>query len=143
MNTFALANAVNILVAESGSIMYNYYNAHKSLNHYVVFVLVYGISRLLFSLWSLSVLYQAWFPFEGAVYPFWAPYVITILQLTLLAVNFTFLMTHVRKLNRKLKDHRGVVSEESDGDHDMKAEELLRRRPVRSIEAAAANMGEA
>ncbi|KAF4721826.1 hypothetical protein FOZ63_007520 [Perkinsus olseni] len=142
MNSFALANAVNTLIAESGSIIYNYYNAHKSLNHYVVFVAVYGVSRLVFLMWSLSVLYQAWRPFLGAVYPFWAPYAITSLQLSLLVVNLLFLFTHMRKLNRKLRERRQEAARQAAGEGEVTTA-VLRRRSVVAIDAAAANMGEA
>ncbi|KAF4689101.1 hypothetical protein FOZ60_002062 [Perkinsus olseni] len=126
MNSFALANAVNTLIAESGSIIYNYYNAHKSLNHYFIFVAVYGSGD----------------PSKGQSTPSGLPYAITSLQLSLLVVNLVFLFTHMRKLNRKLRERRQEAARKAAGEGEVTTA-VLRRRSVVAIDAAAANMGEA
>jgi TLC domain len=99
---FALANAVNIFITEIGSMMYNWYNKHKTLNNYILFVTGYSISRFVFLVWSLSVFYQCAF-YQGAnTYVWWIPHVASALQLSLLYVNGTFLLTHIRKLRALL-----------------------------------------
>ena len=102
----ALANAVNFWITEVGSLFYNVYIAFKSKKNYARFVLVYSVSRLVFFVWSLHVLYQVWnhealFPKE---YPFWCPYCIGMLQTLILIVNFSFLSVHIRKLLKQLRE---------------------------------------
>jgi len=100
---YGLANAVNIFVTELGSMMYNWYNKHKTIPNYVIFVTCYSISRFIFLLWSVSVLYQCAYYRGSNVYVWWIPQVSSLLQLSLLYVNATFLMTHIRKLRALLK----------------------------------------
>jgi hypothetical protein len=97
-NVFGLANAVNIFITEIGSMMYNWYNKNKTTENYIIFVTGYSISRLIFLLWSLSVLYQCWYYRGTNTYVWWIPHVASALQLLLLSVNAAFLTTHIRKL---------------------------------------------
>jgi len=112
---FALANAVNTWVTELGSLMYSTYLTLRVEWVYVVFVLLYTISRGYFAIWSCTVLHQvrqalsaadarsqaaAEHP-RAAPYPSWLPYAAAILQIFLLAVNLLFLFTHWRKLYKK------------------------------------------
>ncbi|KAF4675606.1 hypothetical protein FOL47_007558 [Perkinsus chesapeaki] len=101
-NVFGLANAVNTFIAELGSVMYNYYNSHKSTKTYIVFVAAYSISRFIFLAYSVLVLYQAVHPPRDAQYPWWAPAVMISLQLMLFVVNVKFLLTHWYKLKKVL-----------------------------------------
>ena len=95
---FALANAVNIFIAEIGSMMYNWYNKNKTLQNYIIFVTGYSISRVLFFVWSISVIHQCYFYKGTNKHVWWIPYVASALQVSLLYVNATFLMTHFQKL---------------------------------------------
>lgn len=105
-NVFALANAVNTWVTEVGSLMYSAYLLMRSDSAYYAFVAFYTASRIYFAFWSLVVLGQVRralsSPVPGWSYPPWAPYCAATLQLALLAVNFVFLLTHWRRLLKKL-----------------------------------------
>ena len=104
---FGLANAVNTVVAELGSIMYNQYNKNKTLVNYKRFVLGYGISRLFFAVWTFVVVYHCLSATQKPHFaPRWIPYFAAALQITLLVVNAVFLATHVRKLRAKLAEDK-------------------------------------
>ncbi|KAF4722264.1 hypothetical protein FOZ63_020499 [Perkinsus olseni] len=105
-NVFGLANAVNTFITEMGSVMYNYYNSHKSTRTYIIFVAAYSVSRLIFLAYSVLVFYQAVTPPPAAVYPWWAPIVMISLQLMLFVVNLKFLLVHWRKLRKILRKER-------------------------------------
>ena len=105
---FALANAVNIFIAEIGSMMYNWYNKNKTLQNYIFFVTGYTISRVIFFIWSISVIYQCYFYTGKNKHVWWIPYVGSALQVSLLYVNATFLMTHVKKLRTLLNKTKSI-----------------------------------
>eukprot|EP00929_Paragymnodinium_shiwhaense_P108434 TRINITY_DN74755_c0_g1_i1.p1 TRINITY_DN74755_c0_g1~~TRINITY_DN74755_c0_g1_i1.p1 ORF type:complete len:244 (-),score=37.24 TRINITY_DN74755_c0_g1_i1:68-799(-) len=104
-NVFGLANAVNTWITEMGSILYSAYLVIKSPTSYVVFVVFYTASRLLFCLFSIQVLQQVrrFLSGEGvpptwALAPAWAPYCAASLQVLLCIVNVMFVFTHWKKL---------------------------------------------
>lgn len=100
---YALSNAVNTAVAESGSLMYNQYNKNKTLANLKLFVACYSVSRTLFTFWSFFVVYKS-FNYSGEhVYPAWTPYAGTFLQLAILGVNMYFIYVHVSTLRERLK----------------------------------------
>merc|ERR1712048_1248472 len=90
-NVFALANAVNTWITEVGSLMYSAYLLIKSERAYIVFVLLYTLTRAYFAVWSCTVFGHVWKVLRdgpGAyTYPFWAPYCAASLQTMLLSVN--------------------------------------------------------
>merc|ERR1712232_1114286 len=55
---FALSNAVNTWITEVGSLMYSTYLTIRTERSYVLFVVLYTVSRAYFALWSLTVLRQ-------------------------------------------------------------------------------------
>jgi len=104
-NVFALANSVNTWITEVGSILYSAYLIVKSPSAYVVFVVIYTASRLLFLLFSLQVLGQVRrflsgedVPVAWSLAPAWAPYCAATLQVMLLCVNVMFVLVHWKKL---------------------------------------------
>ena len=103
-NIFALANAVNIAIAEIGGMMYNVYSKNRTLKNYIIFVIVYGISRVFFAIWSICVYYQI-FSYKGKnEFVSWAPYAAAFLQTVLMIVNLNFFRTHICKLRQALKE---------------------------------------
>ena len=103
-NIFALANAVNIAIAEIGGMMYNVYSKNRTLKNYIIFVIVYGISRVFFAIWSMCVYYQI-FSYKGKnEFVSWAPYAAAFLQTVLMIVNLNFFRTHICKLRQALKE---------------------------------------
>lgn len=106
-NVFALANAVNTWITEIGSLMYSAYLLIKSDRAYVVFVVLYTLTRTYFAVWSFTVFGHVWRVLTDGPgsysYPFWAPYCAASLQILLLGVNVFFLSTHLQKLWSKLK----------------------------------------
>lgn len=104
-NVFALANAVNTWVTESGSLLYSAYLLVRSDAAYTVFVVFYTCSRMYFAVWSLTVLGQVKVALEGRspfTFAAWCPYCAAILQVSLFLVNSMFAVTHIRKLLKKL-----------------------------------------
>lgn len=100
-SVFALANAVNTWITEVGSLMYSTYLVFRSERAYIAFVGIYAATRIYFAVWSCTVLSQVWQALHGKsafTFPVWAPYCAAILQVSLLAVNMTFLATHLQKL---------------------------------------------
>lgn len=100
-NVFALANAVNTWITESGSLLYQLYLLVKTDFAYVIFVVVYTATRIAFAWWSFTVFRhcQRELSSDGDKhYPVWAPYDAALLQVLLLVVNLLFLSTHLKKL---------------------------------------------
>eukprot|EP00931_Biecheleriopsis_adriatica_P033675 TRINITY_DN19531_c0_g1_i2.p2 TRINITY_DN19531_c0_g1~~TRINITY_DN19531_c0_g1_i2.p2 ORF type:complete len:162 (+),score=22.30 TRINITY_DN19531_c0_g1_i2:229-714(+) len=104
-NVFGLANAVNTWITEVGSLMYSAYLIKRTDEAYMVFVVLYTLSRAYFAYWSIFVLRQVWQVLsEGPGHftmPGWAPYCAATLQVLLFVVNVTFVVTHWQKLLRK------------------------------------------
>mmetsp|Transcript_78611 Transcript_78611/g.163387 ORF Transcript_78611/g.163387 Transcript_78611/m.163387 type:complete len:231 (+) Transcript_78611:122-814(+) len=100
-NVFGLANSVNTWITELGSLMYSAYLVLRTEQSYIGFVSLYSLTRLYLLYWCYEVLSQVWNAFQGKskhTFPDWAPYCAATLQLLLVIVNITFLMTHYRKL---------------------------------------------
>jgi hypothetical protein len=96
-----LSNAVNTLIAETGSIAYNIYNKNPSKRNYIRFVFVYAFSRLVFVAWSVNVFLQV----RGHLsWSLSLPVFALSLQIVVVLVNFHFLAVHILKLRRILED---------------------------------------
>lgn len=104
-NVFGLANAVNTWITEVGSLLYSTYLVVRSERAYIIFVIIYTLSRVYFAVWSISVFRQVWhaaFVDNGPKkYPVWAPACAGTLQVLLLIVNVTFVTTHWQKLLKR------------------------------------------
>merc|ERR1712032_91543 len=99
-NVFALANAVNTWITESGSLMYSLYLQVRSDQAYILFVVGYTVSRAYFAVWSITVLRQVWKALQSTdnvAYAAWCPYCAATLQVMLLVINSFFLATHLQK----------------------------------------------
>lgn len=99
---YGLANAVNTAVAEMGSLMYNQYNKNKTLDNLKRFVACYTISRALFMLWSVVIIYKSFTYTGDHTYPAWTPYMGTFLQLAILGVNVYFIIMHTNTLRARI-----------------------------------------
>jgi TLC domain len=98
---YGLCNAISAIIAELGSIMYNQYNKHKSLENYKGFVACYAFTRVIFLVWTLFLVYKAVQGFKE--FGHWTVLVALPLQCGLLTINLRFLAVHVRKLADKLR----------------------------------------
>jgi len=95
-----LGNSVNTLIAEIGSIAYNFYNKNKSPRNYVVFVVAYTSTRIVFMIWTWIVLKQLCGMDSYERNLLLLRCFISVFQTLLVIVNLHFLSVHLRKLRR-------------------------------------------
>ena len=95
-----LGNAVNVALAESGSLMYNYYSHKKTLKNYKLFVSVYAFTRVILLIWSVEVFRQLYLyePGNFKQIPVWVVNVLGASQALLILLNIQFLYSHSSKL---------------------------------------------
>ena len=102
-----LGNAVNTLIAEIGSVMYNVYNKNKSLRNYLFFVVTYTITRVVFVGWTYWVFIQLYNGYNSIGYAHCQRFIVFVFlfQALLVIVNIQFLSVHLRKAYRVTRSH--------------------------------------